>query len=298
MGTFSETLERSAVVDATTAFHYDHARLLFRQSQPQPNPWTFYILPVQPLVYLVIVVCLLVTFALLLAVRFCRCVGEDEKQEEGSAGGRSGCGGGGGRGNERKRFDHSLQTDRWTESEGLAESTQQQQQQQQQAATRYAQESEGSDEVVETRGWFGKPEGGSHDDQDFGLMSQSKDMGERTTTQGRNAVSADERRPTGQRDQRQQDQRLDGIALMSEEDRNVPGEDLRDRWEENGEQREDPQDTAACARGKSVTEWLLDNLETLLAGLVNRREFSVLATVGWNGSVAEVGYMGKLVSLT
>ena len=85
---------------------------------------------------------------------------------------------------------------------------------------------------------------------------------------------------------------------MSEEDRNVPGEDLRDRWEENGEQREDPQDTAACGRGKSVTEWLLDNLQTLLAGLVNRREFSVLATVGWNGSVAEVGYMGKLVSLT
>ena len=199
MGTFSETPERSAVVDATTAFHYDHARLLFRQSQPQPNPWTFYILPVQPLVYLVIVVCLLVTFALLLAVRFCRCVGEDEKQEEGSAGGRSGCGGGGGRGNERKRFDHSLQTD---ESEGLEESTQQQQQQQQQAATRYAQESEGSDEVVETRGWLGKPEGGSHDDQDFGPRSQSKDRGERTTTQGRNAVSADERRPAGQRDQR------------------------------------------------------------------------------------------------
>ena len=297
MGTFSETLERSAVVDATTAFHYDHARLLFRQSQPQPNPWTFYILPFQLPVYLVIVVCLLVTFALLLAVRFCRCVGEDEKQEEGSAGGRSGGGGGGGGGgNERKGFDHSLQTDRWTESEGLEESTQQQQQQQQQAATRYAQDSEGSDEVVETRGWLGKPEGGSHDHQDFGPRSQSEEREERTTAQRRNAVSADERRPAGQRDRRQQNQSLDGIALMSEEDRNVPGEDLRDRWEENGEQLEDPQDTAAYGRGKSVTEWLLDNLETLLAGLVNRREFSVIATVGWNGSVAEV--VGKLVSLT
>ena len=302
MGTFSETLERSAVVDATTAFHYDHARLLFRQSQPQPNPWTFYILPFQPPVYFVIVVCLLVTFALLLAVRFCRCVGEDEKQEEGSAGGSSCCcccggagGGGGGRGNERKGFDHSLQTDRWTESEGLEESTQQQQQQQQQAATRYAQDSEGSDEVAETRGWLGKPESGSHGDQDFGLRSQGKDRGERTTAHGRNVVAADKRRPAGQRDQKLQGQRLDGIALTSEEDRNVLWEDLGNRWKENGEQREDPQDTAAGGRGKSVTEWLLDNLETLLAGLVNRRECSVLATVGWNGSVAEVG---KLVSLT
>lgn len=241
VGIFSQTLDRSLVVDATAAFHYDHARLLFRQSQPQPDAWTFYLLPFQTPVYLVIAACFLVVFTILLAVRFCHPV-----SEEGSDG----------RSYELTGFDHSVQTGRCTEWKMLEQSAQ----------IMRCGGLEASDEVVETGG-CGELEGGSHG-QDVWLRFEH-DGGAKHSMLGRKGT-ADECQPSVQLERRQAQQ--EGVPVTSE-DRYVYRKDLGALWEDHERQQEEARDLTSGRRANSVTEWVLNDLVTLLAGLVNRREF-------------------------
>ncbi|KAK7504977.1 hypothetical protein BaRGS_00004005, partial [Batillaria attramentaria] len=72
VGSFSETPDRSSVADATTAFLYDNARLMFRTAKPSIEAWSFFLQPFQPTVYLVIAGVFIGVLLLLLCIDKCQ----------------------------------------------------------------------------------------------------------------------------------------------------------------------------------------------------------------------------------
>ncbi|KAK7104623.1 uncharacterized protein [Littorina saxatilis] len=261
VGAFSETAERSSVADATAAFLYDHARLLFRQSPPFPNTWTIFLQPFHYLVYLAILLSLCVVLLILLAVQFCGREGESgrckgwksfvRKEEDGSCTGWKSCGREGGRWKGWKLCGRT-----WC----------------------------GDEEDIEGQG-------GSRD-----VVKHSISGGTEWELWRKARPRSDEdkisRLPPSERNRHTNGAELFRLkkqhaerSTASAKELGANGDGLKtdmERGEEGKEEEEKLRNSGGSGvRMKSVTEWVLDDLETLLAGLINRpQEYSGTSDAG------------------
>ena len=72
VGFFTITKSRSSVADETAPYLYNTAVVILRKENSTSSQWSFFLQPFQPLVYAVLVTCLLLVLLLLLLLDKCQ----------------------------------------------------------------------------------------------------------------------------------------------------------------------------------------------------------------------------------